>query len=73
LAAPFALHRQRSIVAIIRNGHARAHLAATQAPDLLRRLISARTGHSTRVAVALAPPELCLKTLAARVDWHPTG
>jgi hypothetical protein len=39
----------------------------------LRRLISARTGHPTRVAVALAPPELGLKTLAARVDWHPTG
>ncbi|WP_281407376.1 hypothetical protein [Methylobacterium sp. P1-11] len=42
-------------------------------PDLLRRLISARTGHLMRVPVALASSELDLKTLVARVDWHSTG
>ncbi|WP_455960055.1 hypothetical protein [Methylorubrum aminovorans] len=63
----------RPIVAIVLDGHARIHLAATRVPDLLRRLILARAGHPTRVAVALASSELGLRTLVARVDWHPTG
>ncbi|UMY16769.1 hypothetical protein MMB17_19160 [Methylobacterium organophilum] len=56
------------IVVTILNGQARVHIAATRAPDLLRRQIAARTGHALLLAVALAPPRLGPEALIAGID-----
>ncbi|GJE27618.1 hypothetical protein [Methylobacterium organophilum] len=56
------------IVVTILNGQARVHVAATWAPDLLRRQIAARTGHALLAAVALAPPRLGPEALIAGID-----
>ncbi len=56
------------IVATILDGRARVHVAATRAPDLLRRQIAAQTGDALLVAVALAPPGLGPEALVAGID-----
>lgn len=56
------------IITVIADGHGRVYLAATRAPDLLRRQISGETGHATLVAVALAPAGFSPESLIARID-----
>jgi hypothetical protein len=58
------------IVATILDGRARVQVAATRAPDLLRRQIAAQTGDALLVAVALAPPGLGPEALVAGIDRH---
>jgi hypothetical protein len=47
------------IVALIEDGLGRRHLLATRAPDLLRRDLSARTGHAELLWCAVPPQGQC--------------